>query len=144
MFPCQCRLFSTGGIIFIYNKKVLLRERKRLTARPRSKYTLCWSGRGSTPPPISSAEWGTPPPISWMGYTPHPELERGYPPVQTREGVPPPRCGQTCENSTFPRTTYTGGKYYCGWSDKHILYKHISNLKLLKRNSCFQRIQNAD
>ena len=47
-----------------------------------------------------SAGWGTP---TWTG-------DRGTPPVVVWMGHPP-KCEQTdtCENSTFPRTSYAGG-----------------------------------
>ena len=50
------------------------------------------------------AKWGYPlPPAGWA--TPLPHQPNGIP-------RPPPKCGQTdtCENSTFPRTSYTGCK----------------------------------
>ena len=138
------------------NKKVLLRERKRHTARrvasPRYAALVggvplpggypcwgvsCWevlllggtpARGGGTPtrgypllgevPPIQS--WEGVPPISWMGY-PH---------IQTWEGgiPPPPRCEQTdtCENSTFPRTTYMGGNNCKHQRSSHTLASPIS------------------
>ena len=95
---------------------------------PRSKYTLCCSGRGvplpeRVPPP---GKIGTPPPIqTWEEVPPHPEGRYPPPhpdpgPPRHLDGVPPPhRCEQTdtCENSTFPRTTYAGGNQ----SELHIL-----------------------
>ena len=103
-----------------FNKKVLLRERKRHTDRgvtstgggggtpagvpparvPPTGYpphqgtpptTISW--KVGTPPP--SAGWGTPP-ISWMGYPP--------PVVQTWEGryPPPPRCELTDKLKILP------------------------------------------
>ena len=65
--------------------------------------------------------WGIPPQLAVWG-TPHLDLGWGTPPPSgprmgfpTSAGwVPPlPKCEQTdtCENSTFPRTSCAGGKY---------------------------------
>ena len=73
--------------------------------------------------------WGTPPPRCGTGYPPprpgmrYPQTLDGVPPTQTWNGVPPtprPRMGypppemltDTCENSTSPRTSDAGGKYW--------------------------------
>ena len=75
------------------NKKVLLRERKRHTAR----HILDGGTPGYLPPPGPGMGY---PPVSWMG-TPPPGPGMGY----------PPKCKQrdTCQNSTFPHTSYAGG-----------------------------------
>ena len=131
---CKCDL--------IMNKKVLLRERKRHTARRVVRYSFCCPTRvpprGGTrtwvPPQGGYLDLGTPPGgVPGPGYPPggYPETPRGvprpgYPPlshgilgnVAKHYGiwVPPPVDRQidgwtdTCQNITFPRTTYAGGK----------------------------------
>ena len=75
---------------------------------------------------------------SWMRGVPHPVLYGGtpwdvVPPSWTWEGgTPPPRrCEQTdtCENSTFPRTTYPGGNQMLGimfWVSRIAVSAHVS------------------
>ena len=77
------------NIILMLNKKVLLRERKRHTARrvASARYT----GEG----------------------VPHPVMVGGIPPPQPRMGYPsPPKVKQThtCENITSRRTYYVRGR----------------------------------
>ena len=65
----------------IQNKKVLLRERKRHTARRVAVASACYSGREGTT--------GTPPTWTWDGVPPLPGPGMEYPPTQTWGGVPP-------------------------------------------------------
>ena len=83
------------------NKKVLLRERKRHTARRVASTPTCWCGWGGYPryAPCPDLGWGTPlpwpgkvvpPPIlTWMGGYPM-LLMRDPPPILTWDRVPPP------------------------------------------------------
>ena len=70
--------------------------------------TLTWEGVPPCIPLPPEPEKGVPPPPClglWRGYS--------QPPLDLGRGTPPPRrCEQidTCKNSTFPRTTYAGGK----------------------------------
>ena len=137
-----------------WDKKVLLRERKRHTARPCSEYSFCCptrvppGGGGGTrtsvpppPPPGGYPDLGTPPgggypdlgtppggvPGPW--YPPRGGTQTSVPPLPHGilgnvakalwdMGTPPPLWtdrrmdGRTdaCQNITFPRTTYAGGK----------------------------------
>ena len=85
-----CYLRLNKVIIIYYNKKVLLRERKRHTARrvASAHYAALSNGWGGTPsrpgwggvpwapPHHPDLEWGTPhPDLGWS--TPHPDLEWG-------------------------------------------------------------------
>ena len=103
------------------NKKVLLRERKRHTARrvASARYAALsngWVG-GGVPHPVMGGvplhpDLGqdTPPPTqTWHGVPPRPGT--GYDPHQDLGwGTPPPRkCGQT-ETITFPHPSDAGGK----------------------------------
>ena len=79
------------------NKKVLLRECKRHTARCVAVANACYSvgvpGDG-TPlemgyPSYPRLDWDPPPPVQgWIGTLPHPRLD-WYPPVQGWIGTPP-------------------------------------------------------
>ena len=96
---------STGKLHYaslfnhIYNKKVLLRERKRHTARriPSARYAALSSGGGYPGyPPLHHPDLaqGVPPTIqTWPGevpwVTPTIQTWLGYPPPQTWDGVPP-------------------------------------------------------
>ena len=93
------------------NKKVLLRERKRHTARCLAVASACYSGGGTmgTPPtwtwdgvppsPLPGPGMGYPPTQTWdgvpplpgpgMGYPPYLDLRWGTPPTQTWDGIPP-------------------------------------------------------
>ena len=116
----------------ILNKKVLLRERKRHTAR-RVASTRYAVGGGGVPTlgggRVSTFPGGGGVPTLGRGYLPSrggptflakvgTPLSRpgkvGTPPPTQKVGTPPPRCGQTdtCENSTFPRTTYAGSNNF--------------------------------
>ena len=114
LLPCRTHSSQRLGIlcrlVFMYNKKVLLRERKRHTdRRVASTRYAALPGVGTptpvgVPPPPASwmgypprpAGWGTPPPASWMGYppgqldgVPPPASWMGYPPASWM-GYPPP------------------------------------------------------
>ena len=67
----------------ISNKKVLLRERKRHTARRVAVASACYSGGGE------GGTMGTPPTWTWDGVPPLPGPGMGYPPTQTWDRVPP-------------------------------------------------------
>ena len=100
-----------------------------------------WKGAGVYP---SSPGQGYPI-QSWIGCAPaHPDL--GWvPSIWTWNGVPftpfgwmgysPLKCEQagTCENSTFPRTSYTGGNY------ERELYPQMSGTLACLRNDCFTK-----
>ena len=106
--------FSDEVLFVYYNKKVLLRERKRRTAH-RVASPL---GGGGYPP--------------WLGEGGLPTLARGYLPTLARgggttylgwgvptlaqrsTGSPPPGCGRihTCENITFPHSVGNAGGNY--------------------------------
>ena len=110
----------------INNKKVLLRERKRHTARRVAVASACYSGGGtwSTPPDLG---WGTPrtwdgvPPRTWDGVTPQTwdwvppldlDLGWGTPLPRPEMGYPPQVwTDKQTENSTFPHPSDAGGKY---------------------------------
>ena len=66
--------------------------------------TLTWMGRGVPHPDLG---FGTPPARPGMGYPLPPDL-------RSWDGVSPPtsvdRYTDWCQNITFPRTTYAGGK----------------------------------
>ena len=119
-------------------KKVLLRDRKRRTARGVASLALL-SGVGDTPSPVLRAyplscnDWVPPPPwagpgtgpVTGLGGTSQAGPEQDFrqdppPPERTWDqrlgrglgpetGVAPPPGGQI-ENITFPRTSYAGGK----------------------------------
>ena len=63
------------------NKKVLLRERKRHTARRVAVASACYSGEGVPRDGVPPRRWGTPPskvgvppPVQgWIGYPPPPQ-----------------------------------------------------------------------
>ena len=84
----------------LLNKKVLLRERKRHTARSvaSARYVPSWPGMGYPPPPRPDLGWCTPLPQTW-------DPEMGYPPPASVD-----RYTDWCQNITFPRTMYAGGK----------------------------------
>ena len=123
------------------NKKVLLRERKRHTARrvasaryAKGGYPV--PGPGGVPhhrsggrgvphprsagtlgtPHLPDLGWGTPPGQTWDGVPPPGQTWDGVPPpARPGMGYPPPpasvdRHTDSCQNITFPRTTYAGGK----------------------------------
>ena len=105
------------------NKKVLLRERKRHTARRISSARYARGGGrglvrgpggvpgvGGGPHPRSGGGY----PVPGLGGTPLSRPGMGYPPGQTWDGIHPPpasvdRHTDWCQNITFPRTTYAGG-----------------------------------
>ena len=128
------------------NKKVLLRERKRHTARQvaSARYTALSNGgcTPGTPPHHPDLARVTPPSTihTWLGYPPHHPIHTwpGYPPtIQTLLGYPPPhhkdlgwctplpssgmgyspvsvdRHTVSCQNITFPGTSYVGGNESC-------------------------------
>ena len=81
------------------NKKVLLRERKRHTAR-RVVSTPSVLARGGYPPPPPAASWHS-------GKCCKALWDMGTPPVDRQiDGWT-----DACQNITFPRTTYAGGNY---------------------------------
>ena len=115
-------------------KKVLLRERKRHTAHrvASARFAGGGGGEGGVTPSSHGGWWGVPwvPPTIqiWPGVPPqpgiwdgvpphHPDLARGIPQVpptiQTCSGYPPhasvDRHTDSCQNITFPRTSYAGG-----------------------------------
>ena len=126
---CNTNLHPMSDCYFVvygknrFNKKVLLRERKRHTAR-RVVTTPFVVLTGYPPPP---AGYPLPPGWTWQG-TPPPRLDlAGYPPPAGPGRVPPPRClphgilgnvanhygiwvpplwtdrrTDTCQNITFP------------------------------------------
>ena len=123
-------------IITTYNKKVLLRERKRHTARrvASARYAaLCNGGvdMGSPPdigyPPEMGYPWtwGTPPDLRWST-PPYPDLRWGTPPRNVNRQTPVktvPSC----------HTTYAGGNYrirFC-W-----VLTDIQTEGSVKRTSC--------
>ena len=118
------------------NKKVLLRERNRHTARRVANTPFVVLTRGVLHPRMGDPVMGYPPIWTWFGY-PHPDLPGGTP-SQDRDGVLPsgpgpgwvpsiftctwlgyppswtlmgylPRCEQT-ENITVPHHSNTGPK----------------------------------
>ena len=120
------------------NKKVLLRERKRHTARrvASARYAALsngWGrgypsspgGGGGTPPTIQTWSWGgvpstiqtwdgVPPTIqTWDGVPPRPGM--GYSPTQTWDGVPPPPRPGTGYSPPRPGMGYPSVKV---WTDK--------------------------
>ena len=74
-------------------------------ARPGMGYPPPWPDLGwGTPHPWPDLGWGTPPlPRPGMGYPPPARPEMGYPPTSAD------RHTDSCQNITFPRTTYAGG-----------------------------------
>ena len=130
---------TTSSFLFLYNKKVLLRERKRHTARrvvstpsvvlpgypPGGGTKVRVPPRGGVldPPGGGTRTWV--PPRGWSGYPPGGVPDQAPPPlshgilgnVAKHYGiwVPPPVDRQiggwtdACQNITFPRTTYAGG-----------------------------------
>ena len=84
-----------------------------------STHIQTWDGV----PPIQTWD-GVPPSQTWDGVPPPAGPGMGYPPGQTWDGVPPRpeilrwgtppasvgRYTDWCQNITFPRTTYAGGK----------------------------------
>ena len=126
-----CRLKCFQDQAQCFNKKVLLRERKRHTARrvASARYADLSpdEGGGGVPHPVS---WMRVPPIStWDGVpliwiwdgVPHSGPGMGYPCLDLRWGIPlcpdlgwgthPPNRGVTwqTENSTFPHPSDAGG-----------------------------------
>ena len=117
---------------------VLLRERKRHTARHVVSTSFSCHYLGWPPPPRADPPgWLTPPPADWptpadwpdtppsVGLTPPKLTDLTPPPSWTdpsprmgltppRMDSPPPRCGQTnkVKRITFRRTTYAGGNIY--------------------------------
>ena len=84
-------ILGVSVLILFNNKKVLLRERKRPTARHIAN--AHYAGGVGTPyprvPPWPDLRWV--PPIQTLdGVHPRPDLGWGNPPVQTWDGVPPP------------------------------------------------------
>ena len=107
----------------VVNKKVLLPERKRHTARrvASDRYAALSNGGGYLPPTIQT----------WMGYPPnHPDLA----------GVPPPPTevwtDKQTENSTFPHPSDAGGNYV---QTSHgilwkVLFSHATSFPYKTRN----------
>ena len=137
------------------NKKVLLRERKRHTARcvssaryagvgvpsPRSGGWYLVPGLGDYPVPGSRGGYPIPGlggyPIPCPGGVPHPDLVGGYPP-EPEMGYPPRNVNrQTFPsiNITFPRTTYAGGKNRCAPSGVGVCWKTLD--PLLEKGTAF-------
>ena len=113
--------FNARPIELILNKKVLLRERKRHTARcvANTPYVVLtgYPPGGSRYPPPGGVP-GTPPRVPTRGGTQNPRGGGGTwytPPGWGGTRVPPLplRCGQTNKVKLLPsrRTTYAGGKY---------------------------------
>ena len=106
---CSEVWLPSGRILHYIYKKVLLRERKRHTARCVAVASACYSGGGvlqvppllpgpgmGYPAPHPDLGWGIPPTWTWDGVPPLPRPEMGYPPLARPEmGYPPPRCGLT-------------------------------------------------
>ena len=127
------------------NKKVLLRERKRHTARrvASASYAALSNGAGGVPHPVlagtlqpsrpgQGGTQGTPhPDLSLCTPLPHPDLGWGTPPVQTCDGVPPPPpvevwADTQSENITFPHPSDAGGKYIEKCTDVSLFSPPIS------------------
>ena len=109
---------------------------------PPGRGTPCqvwWGGTRGGVPPLARSEggylrWEYPPGWTWLGYQPPPGWTwLGYPPPLAGPGwgTPPPRCGQTdwwtdtCQNITFPRTSYAVGNNSEIHPNRHRIQLHL-------------------